>query len=129
MKIFDEFINTTKALLGENGCPWDKKQTHLSLIKNMREETEEAVAAIEKGDFENLQEELGDVLLQVVFHANLAEKEAKFTLEDVVRGINDKLIRRHPHVFGNLPAAATPEEALQRWRDIKAKEKEMKKNN
>ncbi|WP_428897135.1 XTP/dITP diphosphohydrolase/tetrapyrrole methylase family protein / MazG family protein [Parelusimicrobium proximum] len=126
MKKFDELLKTTKTLLGPNGCPWDKKQTHLSLIKNMREETEEAIAAIEKGDSENLREELGDVLLQVLFHANLAEKDGKFTIEDVCEELNAKLIRRHPHVFGNVKPAENEEEALARWREIKAQEKKNK---
>ncbi|ACC97627.1 Protein containing tetrapyrrole methyltransferase domain and MazG-like (predicted pyrophosphatase) domain [Elusimicrobium minutum Pei191] len=125
-KLFKKFVNTTKALRGAGGCPWDKKQTHESLIKCLREESEEVVQAIENKDFVNLQEELGDLLLQVVFHANLAEEEGKFTINDVIKGIDDKLIRRHPHVFGS-EKADTPEESLALWKKMKAKEKEAKK--
>lgn len=124
MENFDALIKTTKTLLGPGGCPWDKKQTHESLIKNLREESEELVTAIENKDWENMREELGDVLLQVIFHANLAETAGKFTLSDVIDGLNQKLIRRHPHVFGGCAPAATPEEALERWKEIKRKEKQ-----
>ncbi|MGB2578433.1 MazG family protein [Elusimicrobium simillimum] len=125
-KEFKDFVATTKKLIAPGGCPWDRKQTHETLIKCLREESEEVVTAIENKDFENLQEELGDLLLQVVFHANLAEEEGKFTLTDVINGINDKLIRRHPHVFGGAKACATPEESLALWREVKAKEKAEK---
>ncbi len=126
MKSFDELINTTKTLIGPNGCPWDRKQTHDTLIKNLREESEELVSAIENKDWENMKEELGDVLLQVIFHANLAENAGKFTLEDVVNYLNEKLVRRHPHVFGGCEAAKTEEEALARWKEMKKKERENK---
>jgi len=121
-KLFADFVKTTKTLISPGGCPWDIKQTHESLIKCLREESEEVVTAIENKDFENLKEELGDLLLQVVFHANLAEIEGKFTLADVIKGINDKLIRRHPHVFGK-EKAATAEEGLAVWKKMKAQEK------
>lgn len=126
-KKFTSFVKTTKDLIGPGGCPWDKKQTHESLIKCLREESEEVVKAIENKDDENLQEELGDLLLQVVFHANLAENRGAFTLADVIDGINAKLIRRHPHVFGGVKPAQTQEEALERWQEIKRQEKEAKK--
>jgi len=125
-KLFSELVNTTKTLRGPDGCPWDKKQTHESLIKCLREESEEVVQAIENKDTENLQEELGDLLLNVVMQANIAEEEGKFTISDVIKGINDKLIRRHPHVFGDKKAA-TPEESLALWRGVKEQEKKLKK--
>jgi len=125
-KSFLELVATTKTLLGPNGCPWDRKQTHETLVKCLREESEELVKAIENKDDANMREELGDVLLQVLFHANLAENEGKFNLEDVVKELNAKLIRRHPHVFGGLAPAKTEEEALSRWKEVKKKEKEKK---
>jgi len=125
-KLFSDLINTTKTLRGPGGCPWDKKQTHESLIKCLREESEEVVQAIENKDKENLQEELGDVLLNVVMQANIAEEEGWFTISDVIKGINDKLIRRHPHVFGDKKAN-TPEESLALWRGVKEQEKKLKK--
>ena len=120
---FEELVETFAVLRGPNGCPWDKKQTHESLIKNMREEAEELVAAIEKKDVENMKEELGDVLLQVLLHAQIAKEEGFFTIEDVIQVLYDKLHRRHPHVFGNHAKAASPEEALAVWKEMKQKEK------
>ena len=120
---FDELVETFAVLRGPNGCPWDKKQTHESLIKNMREEAEELVAAIEKKDVDNMKEELGDVLLQVLFHAQIAKEEGFFSIDDVIQGLYDKLHRRHPHVFGNHAKAASPEEALAVWKEMKKKEK------
>ncbi len=121
--LFDDLVETFAVLRGPNGCPWDKKQTHESLIKNMREESEELVAAIEKKDVENMKEELGDVLLQVLLHAQIAKEEGLFTIDDVMQGLYDKLHRRHPHVFGDHAKAASPEEALAVWKEMKQKEK------
>jgi len=122
-KLFDDLVETFAILRGPNGCPWDKKQTHASLIKNMREEAEELVSAIEKNDVENMKEELGDVLLQVLLHAQIAKEEGFFTIDDVMQGLYDKLHRRHPHVFGAHTKAASPEEALAVWKEMKQKEK------
>ncbi|MDR1123648.1 MAG: MazG family protein [Elusimicrobiota bacterium] len=122
-----EFIKTMAALRGPEGCKWDKAQTHESLIKCLREEAQEVIDAIEAKDDENLKEELGDLLLQVVFHSAIAEEQGRFTLAGVIDGINQKLIRRHPHVFAGAKAA-TPEEALARWREIKQQEKAAKKS-
>lgn len=119
---FEDLVETFAVLRGPNGCPWDKKQTHESLIKNLREESEELVAAIEKKDPANMQEELGDVLLQVLLHAQIAKEEGLFTIEDVIQGLYDKLHRRHPHVFGDIKAASA-EEALAVWKEMKKKEK------
>lgn len=120
---FKELLETIRVLRGPNGCPWDKKQTHQSLIKCLREESQEVVDAIEKNDPENLQEELGDVLLQVLMHSQIAEEEGRFTIEDVLKGLNDKLHSRHPHVFSDAKRAESPEEALAMWREMKKKEK------
>jgi MazG family protein len=118
-------VETFAILRGPNGCPWDKKQTHQSLIKNLREETEELVAAIEKNDTDNMKEELGDVLLQVLLHAQIAKEEGLFTIDDVIQGLYDKLHYRHPHVFGNIKAKS-PEEALAVWKEMKRKSREGK---
>lgn len=120
---FAELVETFAVLRGPNGCPWDKKQTHESLIKNMREEAEELIAAIEKKDVENIKEELGDVLLQVLLHAQIAQEEGWFNIDDVIQVLYDKLHRRHPHVFGAHAKAATPEEALAVWKEMKQKER------
>ncbi len=104
------------------GCPWDAEQTHESLIPNLIEEAYETVDAIQRADFPHLREELGDLLLQVVFHSELAEEAGHFNLDDVAREISDKLVRRHPHVFGDS-AAATSDAVLQQWDQIKRGEK------
>lgn len=122
-KTFAQLVETFAILRGPNGCPWDRKQTHTSLIKNMREEAEELVAAIEKNDPENMKEELGDVLLQVLLHAQIAKEEGWFDIQDVIDVLYDKLHRRHPHVFGDHAKAATPEEALAVWKEMKKQEK------
>ena len=122
----EDLVGIMKALRGENGCPWDKVQTHESLREPMLEEAYEAVDAIEKGDMTNLCEELGDVLMQVVFHAQIAEETGVFTLADVLRGICEKMIYRHPHVFGRGDVRAdTPEEVLVNWEALKKKEKQQ----
>ena len=122
----EDFIQVVKELRGENGCPWDKKQTHESLIPCLVEESGEAVEAIEKNDMQNLEEELGDVLLQVVMHARIAEERGDFIFSDVVDGVCKKMIRRHPHVFGDA-TFSTREEQLSSWRKIKELEKIEKK--
>ena len=123
---FNDLVQTFAVLRGPNGCPWDKKQTHETLIKCLRSETQELVDAIEKKDDENMKEELGDVLLQVLMHSQIAAEEGKFTIDDVIQGLYDKLHRRHPHVFGAHAGAATPEEALALWKEMKKKEREGK---
>lgn len=119
---FSDLVETFAILRGPNGCPWDKKQTHESLIKNLREESEELVAAIEKKDAANMKEELGDVLLQVLLHAQIAKEEGLFDIDDVIQGLYDKLHYRHPHVFGGVKAGSA-EEALNVWKEMKRKEK------
>ncbi len=119
---FSDLCHILEVLRGENGCPWDKVQTHESLREAMLEEAYEAVDAIDRKDHANLCEELGDVLLQVVFHANLAAEEGIFTMDDVLRGICEKMIYRHPHIFADAKAD-TPEEVLENWEALKKKEK------
>lgn len=109
-------------LRAPGGCPWDAEQTHESLIPNLVEEAYETVDTIQRGDYEHLKEELGDLLLQVVFHCELAGEAGRFTLDDVARGISEKLVRRHPHVFADS-SAATTDAVLQQWDDIKRGEK------
>lgn len=123
---FADLVETFAILRGPNGCPWDKKQTHESLIKCLQNESQELIDAINNKDDENMKEELGDVLLQVLIHSQIAAEEGKFTIDDVIQGLYDKLHRRHPHVFGEHARAASPEEALQVWREVKRKERENK---
>lgn len=122
---FKNLVETLKKLRGPNGCPWDKAQTHQSLIKCLKEESQEVICAIEKQDDDNLKEELGDLMLQALFHALIAQEEGRFTLKEVIDGLNKKLISRHPHVFGSAKAS-TPEEALAQWKASKLKERENK---
>ena len=112
------FVDVMRTLRRE--CPWDARQTHRSLVQYLIEETGETVEAIETGDVDHLQEELGDLLLQVVFHATIAAETDAFTLEDVARGVADKLIDRHPHVFAD---ADDPVDADATWEARKAVEK------
>lgn len=109
-------------LRAPGGCPWDAEQTHQSLVSNLIEETYETVDTIQREDWEHLKEELGDLLLQVVFHSELAEEAGRYTLDGVARGISEKLVRRHPHVFADGEAETT-EAVLGRWEEIKRAEK------
>ena len=102
---FDAFAATIEALRAPDGCPWDREQTHQSIAHNMIEEAYEAVDAIEAGDVAHLREELGDVLLQVVLQSQIAADAGEFDIADVCRDVNEKMIRRHPHVFGDAAAA------------------------
>lgn len=114
-------------LRAPDGCPWDREQTHQSLLRCLVEEVSEVLEAVDNNDFELMEEELGDLLLQVVMHACLAEEQNRFDLEDVARGISDKLIRRHPHVFGEKAEKFdTSGEVIDRWELIKAEEKKKK---
>lgn len=122
MKIFDEFLETIATLRAPGGCPWDMEQTHESMKGCLMDEAEEVIQAIDAKDDENLCEELGDLLLQVVMHAQIAAEEGRFTMEDVVCGANEKMIRRHPHVFGEIKVDSL-EDQLKLWEEIKAQEK------
>ena len=102
MKEFDELISIMKKLRSEGGCVWDREQTHETLLPFIIEESHELIDALESGDKEWEQEELGDLLLQVVFHCQVEEDEKGYTIKDVLRKLCDKLIFRHPHVFGNM---------------------------
>ena len=114
--------NVVHCLRAPGGCPWDIEQTHASLIANLLEEAYEAAEAIKSDATEHMVEELGDLLLQVVMHAEIASETHRFTLEDIAGVVADKLVRRHPHVFGDSDAADT-ESVLQQWDAIKRQEK------
>lgn len=120
---FDRLVRTMWRLRQPDGCPWDREQTHRSITRNMVEEAYEAVEAIEANDRAHLVEELGDVLEQVVLHAQIAADDGAFTIDDVVRGLNEKLVRRHPHVFGEHAAASDGGEVVDIWDDVKAAER------
>ena len=120
---FDRLVRTMWRLRQPDGCPWDREQTHRSITKNMVEEAYEAVEAIDANDREHLLEELGDVLEQVVLHAQIAADEGSFTIDDVVHGLNEKLVRRHPHVFGEHAAAGDGGEVQDIWDEVKAAER------
>ncbi|WP_128896591.1 nucleoside triphosphate pyrophosphohydrolase [Longirhabdus pacifica] len=122
---FEQLHRIVNILRSPEGCPWDRKQTHQSIRKNLIEETFEVIEAIDEDDVDGMQEELGDLLLQVMMHAQMEEEEGVFNVWDVIEGINEKLIRRHPHVFGH-DEALDAEEALQNWEQVKKTEKEMK---
>ncbi|WP_051353710.1 nucleoside triphosphate pyrophosphohydrolase [Atopobium fossor] len=119
---FDRLARTIWRLRQPDGCPWDKVQTHKSIAKNMLEEAFEAVDTIEAQDPSHLREELGDVLMQVLLHAQIADDAGEFTLDDVCRELNEKLVRRHPHVFGEL-GASDADEVLAIWDDVKKVER------
>lgn len=120
---FNQFVATIAALRAPQGCPWDREQTHQSIADNMIEEAYEAVDAIEANDLTHMREELGDVLLQVVLQSQMAAEAGEFTLEDVAHDVNAKIVRRHPHVFGDIKAGSASE-VLDVWDAIKLKEKQ-----
>lgn len=120
---FDALTETIWRLRQPDGCPWDREQTHASIAKNMVEEAYETVDCIEEGDETHLCEELGDVLMQVMLHAQIAADEGSFTIDDVVRGLDEKLVRRHPHVFGDRGGAHDAAEVLDIWDQVKLAEK------
>ena len=118
----NDMLDIMRILRSENGCPWDKEQTHKSIRKDFIEEVYEAIEAIDTENSELLREELGDVLLQVVFHCRIEEEQERFNFGDVVNEVCQKLVIRHPHVFGDV-TAETSEEVLKNWNDIKQKTK------
>ena len=126
-KNLEELIEVIRRLRAPDGCQWDREQTHQSLKPNMLEEAYEAVDAMDDNDMVHLKEELGDVLLQVVLHAQIASEKGDFNIEDVAQGIKDKLIHRHPHVFRNQKVSST-DEILANWEKLKAEEKKHRKS-
>ncbi|MFK9094957.1 nucleoside triphosphate pyrophosphohydrolase [Bacillus salipaludis] len=122
LKNFSKLRDIIAELRGPNGCPWDKEQTHESLKKYLIEETYEVIEAIQQDDIDHLIEELGDVLLQVMLHAQIGEDDGYFSIDDIIEVLSAKMIRRHPHVFGT-GQAANAEEVVQNWQEIKQQEK------
>ena len=122
-KDFNDLLSIIESLRGEDGCPWDREQTHQSLKKALIEESYEVVDAIDQEDDDSLIEELGDVLLQIVFHASIGKEDGYFDISDVIQGICDKMINRHPHVFKNVNGLNSSEEVLLKWDELKKKEK------
>jgi len=120
---FDTLVGIIARLRGPDGCPWDRKQTHTSLRENLLSECYEVLAALDDGDTDQLGEELGDLLLQIVLHAQIASEAGEFTLGDVVHSITTKLIHRHPHIFGNR-TVADAEEVMLNWEELKEEERE-----
>ena len=126
MYTFNDLVNIIEALRSDHGCPWDREQTYESLKKCLADETQEVFEAVDRHDTENLCEELGDVLLQVMLNSQIAKEEGAFTIDDVIDGLCQKMVRRHPHVFGDVKVNTT-EEGLALWNEIKAQEKAEKK--
>jgi MazG family protein len=122
---FDRLVEIMTTLRGPNGCPWDKQQDFSSLKPMLVEEVYEVLEAIDNQDYDGLAEELGDLLLHVIFHAQLGKEASQFDINTVIEKISDKLVRRHPHVFGN-ESVSTPEEVIKNWEAIKAEEKAEK---
>lgn len=120
---FSSLVRIMALLRSENGCPWDREQTHESIRANMIEETYEVIEAIDNNDPVLLREELGDALLQIVFHARISEEAGEFNVNDVIHDVCAKLIHRHPHIFGNVQAD-TSDEVLNNWEAIKTEEKQ-----
>ncbi len=121
-ELFEELVGVMARLRARDGCPWDREQTHASLKRYALEETYELLEAIDEGDSAAMREELGDVLLQVLFHAQMAGEDRRFAIDEVMTGLRDKLVRRHPHVFGDQRATDAGA-VLRNWEKIKALEK------
>jgi tetrapyrrole methylase family protein/MazG family protein len=119
MRDFDRLVEIVKILRSPNGCPWDKAQTLESIVENIIEEAYEVVDGINKKDYQKIKEEVGDLILQGVFISQIAEEENKFSLEEALRELNEKLIHRHPHVFKNENLPSTTDEALKVWESKK----------
>lgn len=125
MYSFEELVGIISELRSDHGCPWDRQQTYESLKKCLADESQEVFDAVDNRDMENLCEELGDVLLQVLLNSQIAKEEGAFTIDDVIDGLCKKMIRRHPHVFGDIKVNS-PEESLALWNEIKKREKAEK---
>lgn len=123
---FESFAELVAHLRAPNGCPWDREQTHESLRKHLLEEAYEAISAIDSGDFAHMREEFGDLLLQIVLQSQIANEEEKFNASQVIQGIHSKIVRRHPHVFGELKLEGV-DEVLENWEKLKEKERGKKK--
>ena len=125
---FKDLVEIMEKLRSPEGCPWDRKQTHESLLPYLLEETYEVIDAVKKGNDEELKEELGDLLLQVIFHSQIAKERGAFDIEDVVDSIARKLVHRHPHVFGEREDIKTAEDVNREWEKLKEKEGKKKES-
>jgi len=123
----DLLLATTARLRAPDGCPWDREQTHRTICDCLVEEVAELVQAIDRNDVENLREELGDLLFHVAMHAQMAAEAGQFTFDDVAREVNEKMVRRHPHVFGDGAKLGSSDAVVTQWEQIKLKEKGAKK--
>ena len=123
---FAELKRVFETLHGPKGCLWDKEQTHKSLLPYLKEEVDEFIAEVKKEDYSHMREELGDILIQVMFHSKIASKEGMFDIEDVIATLIKKLKRRHPHVFGTTKVRSA-REIIRNWRKIKREERKTKK--
>lgn len=123
MSALQRLRDTIARLRGPGGCPWDQEQTHASLVRCLIDEVSELIETIDRGDLVHMREELGDVLIQVYFHAQIAAEAGEFDLEDVANDVNEKLIRRHPHVFGDHAKLDTAGQVVTKWEEIKSQEK------
>lgn len=124
-KAFNTLLETINQLLGEKGCPWDKKQTNTSIIKYLQAESQELLEGLHKKDYQNICEEIGDVLFILLLITSYNSKNKRFSLFDVLDSVNNKLIRRHPHVFADT-TYETEEDLVKQWNEIKAQEKRNK---
>ncbi|MFA6091719.1 MAG: MazG nucleotide pyrophosphohydrolase domain-containing protein [Elusimicrobiota bacterium] len=122
----DRLIAVVDRLRSPGGCPWDRRQTHRSLIRFLREETRELEAALRKGAWHEIEEELGDVLLQILLHSRIQAEKGRFDIQDVARAQALKLVRRHPHVFGGRLRVQTAKDVLAIWQEVKTREKRLR---
>lgn len=128
MDAFDRLVEIGDRLHGPDGCPWDKEQTFESLRPHVLEEAHELLEAVDEDSTEGMVEELGDVLFQIIFYGRLGEKSGRFTLRDVIERVSEKLIRRHPHVFGEIEVKDA-DEVIHHWERVKAEEKKERKHS
>ncbi|MBN1693220.1 MAG: nucleoside triphosphate pyrophosphohydrolase [Dehalococcoidales bacterium] len=124
---FDTFVDIIARLRAPDGCPWDKEQTHQSLRENLLSEAYEVLEALDEADSAKLREELGDLLLQIVLHAQIAKDDGEFEIDDVIKGISEKIVRRHPHIFGNKKVKDSTE-VMHNWEVLKKEEREAGKS-
>ncbi len=122
MSAIEDLLKTIERLRAPGGCPWDREQTHKSICNCLVEETAEFIETVDLGEREHMCEELGDLLLQVIMHAQIAKEEGAFTFDDVARVVNEKMVRRHPHVFGDI-SLKDSDAVLKKWDEIKSGEK------
>ncbi|MBI5202965.1 MAG: hypothetical protein HY925_15345 [Elusimicrobia bacterium] len=122
---FDRLVRLVAKLRSPTGCPWDRAQDHRSLIRYLKEETREVAQALQKGEWHDIEDELGDLLLQILLHAQIKREEGRFDIEDVARSQYLKLKRRHPHVFGG-PRFKTAKDVLRNWDAIKVGERKQR---